>query len=246
MLYVGRALGLTPHRNAVGVVALGIDGPFEVANDPERPGLGYRTCRSVLIPPDTMHHLRASGRMAFLYVDPCSRDLVAVRAGAKNPTSRAYFDLLRERDLIERVIELENDRPWSEVRPEVAALLSDQSAPDPRVRLGLDLLHADVGERISLSRLAAATGLSNSRFRHLFRQATGVTVRRYRVWIAMGAAVRAMSEGETLTTAAHSAGFSSSAHLSSAFREMFGMEPSRLTRESFAMDGGARERGPPP
>ena len=37
-----------------------------------------------------------------------------------------------------------------------------------------------------------------------------------------------MIQGENLTAAALDAGFSSSAHFSATFREMFGMEPSRL------------------
>jgi AraC-like DNA-binding protein len=46
----------------------------------------------------------------------------------------------------------------------------------------------------------------------------------------MGAAVRASGEGASLTEAAHAAGFASSAHFSSAFRDMFGMMPSDLAR----------------
>ena len=41
-------------------------------------------------------------------------------------------------------------------------------------------------------------------------------------------ALRVVSEGETLTTAAFEAGFSSSAHLSSTFRAMFGLTLSSL------------------
>lgn len=75
----------------------------------------------------------------------------------------------------------------------------------------------------------APPAFPEGRFRHLFVAATGLPVRRYRLWIAMGSAMRAVARGETLTTAAHAAGFSSSAHFSSSFRGMFGMEPSRLS-----------------
>jgi methylphosphotriester-DNA--protein-cysteine methyltransferase len=46
----------------------------------------------------------------------------------------------------------------------------------------------------------------------------------------MGVALRSMAKGASLTDAAYEGGFGSSAHFSSAFREMFGMEPSRLAR----------------
>ena len=55
-------------------------------------------------------------------------------------------------------------------------------------------------------------------------------LRRYRIWNRMGAAVRACGEGASLTEAAHAAGFASSAHFSTAFRDMFGMMPSDLLK----------------
>jgi AraC-like DNA-binding protein len=46
----------------------------------------------------------------------------------------------------------------------------------------------------------------------------------------MGAAVGAVRDGASLTDAAHAAGFASSAHFSTAFRDMFGMMPSELVK----------------
>lgn len=230
-LYLGPALNLSPHRNAVAVLALGLDSPFGVANDPADPQAGYRPCRSVLIPPDTLHHLAGTvGIMAFLYVDPCSLDLPRLWAQAREATPRAGFDLAGEAALIALLGELGEGRPWAEVRPALETWLGGRAGTDARVRRGLDLLHRDAGARVGLKDLAAAAGLSDSRFRHLFKAATGVPVRRYRIWIAMGAAMRAIARGESLTTAALDAGFSSSAHFSAGFREMFGLEPSRLAR----------------
>ena len=39
-LYVGPGFGLSPHRNAVAVLAMGLDGPLEVAEDARDPGTG--------------------------------------------------------------------------------------------------------------------------------------------------------------------------------------------------------------
>lgn len=49
VLYLGPALGLTAHRNAVAVLAIGLDAPFRVAADPADPSAGHRRCRSVVI-----------------------------------------------------------------------------------------------------------------------------------------------------------------------------------------------------
>jgi AraC-like DNA-binding protein len=63
----------------------------------------------------------------------------------------------------------------------------------------------------------------------LFKEETGVPYRRYRLWTRMGAALKALRSGRSLTHAAHEAGFSSSAHFSTAFAEMFGLPPSRVS-----------------
>src|SRR6185295_13782805 len=76
VLYFGPAFGLTPHCNATGVLAVALDGTIGVADNPRARMPSYRQARSVLILPNSLHHLRVeSGRMAFLYVDPFGRDL---------------------------------------------------------------------------------------------------------------------------------------------------------------------------
>lgn len=231
-LFLGEALGLSAHRNAVGVLALGLDSAFDVALDPADPAAGHRRCRAALIPPNTQHHLTSTrGVMAFLYVDARSPDLARLQSLVRDPGPRAGFDLDGEAELIGRLARLaRGEADWSAARPGLDALLSGPGArpKDPRVRQALDLLHADPAARLSLEELARQAGLSTSRFIHLFKTATGVPLRRYKLWIAMGAAMRAIVAGETLTNAALDAGFSSSAHFSASFREMFGMEPSRL------------------
>ena len=76
-LFIGPAFGLSPHRNAVAVVAIGLQAPFELAWSTR----DYRRCRSALIPPNTLQHFReTSGAMAFLYVDAVSNDYAQLRA----------------------------------------------------------------------------------------------------------------------------------------------------------------------
>jgi AraC-like DNA-binding protein len=233
-LYLGPALGLSPHRNAVAVLALGLDDAFAVANNPGDPLAGYRRCRSALIPPNTLHHVTDTvGLMGFLYVDACSRDFDRLKSLVQDKTARAGFDLTLEEALIALLRDLASGvSSWQEVKAELNRHLAGASAIalDPRVRLALDALHTNISRRPTLKALANRVGLSESRLRRLFKSATGVPLRRYRIWIAMGAAMRAIARGRTLTTAAMDAGFSSSAHFSAAYREMFGMEPSRLVK----------------
>ncbi|MGY4399037.1 AraC-like DNA-binding protein [Sphingomonas sp. UYAg733] len=240
-IYLGPALNLSAHRNAVAVVALGLDHAFGVADPPAGSSGWYRRCRSAVIPPGTLHHFAVTcGRMAFLYVDPFSDDLFRLRASAATPMPHAAFDLAQQDPLIRIMTALADRRAdWPATRAALEPLLAGPARRpiDSRVKSALAILHRDAQERTTLETLAAHVGLSESRLRHLFKDATGVPLRRYRLWVAMRAALQTMARGESLTQAAMDGGFASSAHFSSAFRDMFGMEPSRLARGRMAMGG---------
>ena len=218
----------------MGALAVGLDAQFGFASDPAAPSADYRFCRTVLIPPNTFHHLaHTTGRMAFLFVDPRGRELERLAALAAARSQHAAFDLSIEGDLIELLSALESRSiEWHTARRILGEMLAEtpRRAIDPRVKRTLDRLHADPGARPALTDLARHVRLSESRLLHLFKAATGVPLRRYKLWIAMGSAMRSVARGDNLTTAALDAGFSSSAHFSATFRDMFGLEPSRLAR----------------
>ncbi len=232
--YVGPSLRLSPHRNAVAVLAIGVDRSFGVASDPEMPGSDYRNCRTALIRPNTLHHFDIkSGRMAFLYVDARSRDLEHLQALAAERAPNAAFDLSIENDLIDLTARLSDGKiEWKEARPQLGDYLGAGMSVriDHRTERLVERVHAEPSSRTSLSRMARQLGLSESRLMHIFKRDIGIPFRRYRLWVSMGAALRMIREGASLTDAALGAGFSSSAHFSASFREMFGIEPSRLGR----------------
>ena len=241
VLYLGPAFGLTPHRNATAVLAVGLDGPLEVADDPADAATRYRAARSVLILPNSLHHLRIErGRMAFLYVDPFGRDLKALIPRMSNATPRVAFDLREELAAIEIMTALAEGRIAAhEGRASLGELLGigEKAKSSARIAPALRYMRDEPQRAHRLTTLAARAGLSPSRFLHLFKAETGVPLRRYRIWNRMGAAVRTCGEGASLTQAAHAAGFASSAHFSSAFRDMFGMMPSDLAKALRAEPG---------
>ena len=238
-LYLGPAFGLSPHRNAVPVLCAGVDRTFEVARDPRRPRAGYEERRTVLVPANTLHHLRAGpGPMAFLYVDAQSEDFRRLRASAAAATERYAHALAGEAAYVAALQRLAAGRPWREASEEIAGALGlvVPDGGDARVTAALRRLAEAPAEPNTLASVSAHVRLSPSRFLHLFKAATGVPFRRYRLWTRMGAAVRALAAGARLTDAALDAGFSSSAHFSAAFREMFGMAPSRLVRAGLRIE----------
>ena len=232
VLYIGPAFGLTPHRNATGVLAVALDGTMGVADDPKARAPSYRVARSVLILPNSLHHLRIEGgRMAFLYVDPLGRDLAALRARMRDEGPRVAFDLADEGAAIGLLADIAARRLAAEqARDAVARLLGvgASAKADARIAAALARMRDDPCASHALADLARHAKLSPSRFLHLFKEVTGVPLRRYRIWNRIGAAAAAIAQGASLTEAAHAAGFASSAHFSSAFRDMFGMMPSDL------------------
>jgi AraC-like DNA-binding protein len=234
VLYLGPAFGLTPHRNATAVLAVALDGTLEVADDPADQNGRYRSARSVLIPPNTLHHLRIlKGPMAFLYVDPLSRDLAAINARMQDVTPRASFDLIDEAAVIDVLTGLADGCIAArEGRDALGELLGigPRTGPDERILSALRRMREEPHRSHSLVELGKSAGLSTSRFLHLFKAQMGIPLRRYRLWNRMGAAVSAFRDGVSLTEAAHAAGFASSAHFSAAFRDMFGMMPSEFLK----------------
>ena len=217
---------------------MGLEAPFEAGSIPDDATAGYRSCRSILVYPNTLQHFRdMDGVMAFLYLDPFSTDIDRIATAMQERDDRAAFGLAKEADVFSTLLALwRSEIDWGEARQALARDLLGVSRPvDARIAAALNLIHANPGARRSAAELAASASLSESRFLHLYTEETGVPLRRYKLGCAMGRAMRAIGRGESLTTAALDAGFSSSSHFSAAYREMFGIEPSQLPRARFVM-----------
>ena len=122
-----------------------------------------------------------------------------------------------------------------ELRAALSSLLAPRQATtraqmDERIIRTLSRLDAPESANWSLEELARDASLSPGRLRHLFRAEVGLPMRSYRLWARLRAAVSSIAVNPNLTRAAHEAGFADSAHLSRAFRSLFGLAPSTLQR----------------
>jgi AraC-like DNA-binding protein len=79
---------------------------------------------------------------------------------------------------------------------------------------------------IDVAMLADEIGLSVSRLTHIFTDEIGVPLRSYARWMRLVNAVERLANGQSITEAAHSAGFADAAHFTRTFRSMFGLTPS--------------------
>jgi AraC-like DNA-binding protein len=81
---------------------------------------------------------------------------------------------------------------------------------------------------VSLKTLAAISGLSPSRFMHVFTESVGMPLRQYILGLRLQRACFELTAGATVTSAACRAGFSDAAHLTRTFRRMLGITPTEL------------------
>ena len=175
--------------------------------------------RAVVIPPDMPHALERAGVATMVFVDAESaagRRIAARCAGAPACLDMTLIPTFgRARDVVESVLSTFDGPGMATVAlsPAIAAVVA-RLADDP-----------DAG---AAAEFAAEAKLSPSRFSQRFAREVGIPLRSYRRWVRMLLAVEALNSGASLTTAAHAAGFSDSAHLSRTFRDSFGIAPTDL------------------
>jgi AraC-like DNA-binding protein len=153
--------------------------------------------------------------MIFVYLDPLSDD----------------HSRLSSLDLVKTYELLHSSGALSARSPRLlheALGLEDRAAGAAVLERALRTLERDPDAFTDVDALAKQVRLSASRLQHVFSARVGLPFRRYRLWRRMTAAARILAAGGTLTRAAHGAGFASSAHLSTAFKSMFGLTPSAL------------------
>jgi AraC-like DNA-binding protein len=221
-LYVGPGLDLSPHLNVATTIAVSLRQPFELRTWAKSAGWSpWRSEVISVIPSETLHHLKSLGPMAFLYLDPLT--------DRRHPLSNAVLMRGRERlRLAAPQIGLDEAFAVFGLRP--------HGPQDVRIARVVREIERSPNAFGRLQDAAALACLSPSRFRARFDAEVGLPFRRYRLWRRMAAVMRTIAAGGSLTEAAHAAGFSSSAHLSSTFRRMFGLTASDLLALGVAID----------
>lgn len=218
--FIGPNLILEPYRTAVATILVGLDYDVSVSliEEVEQRAKSHPI---MVIPPDTLCEVSADGDIALIFCD-------------------AIADVYSEIDLrglgaqIEPLRQLLKAGP-SNTLPEVflrnvcgrLGMETEQTARTEIQRV-VHALGRSPEAFPSVEQAASLAGLSPMRFQHVFTETVGMPFRRYRQWRRMGRVIRELAEGESLTSAAYGAGFSNSAHLSTAFKAMFGLSPSAL------------------
>ena len=221
-MYIGPGLRLAPHHNVAATIAVALREPFELRTWARSTAWSnWKSHLSAMIPSETLHHLRSSGPMAFLYLDPLT--------DRRHLPSQAQLDSGRRR-LLEAGARIGITEAFAGfgLQPRLPS-----DARIAKVVLEVERRPDAFGRMREAAELAC---LSPSRFRARFDAEVGLPFRRYRMWRRMALVMRSIAQGRNLTAAALEAGFSSSAHLSSAFKRMFGLSASEIIALGVAID----------
>ncbi|MFA5937733.1 MAG: helix-turn-helix domain-containing protein [Sinimarinibacterium sp.] len=234
-VFIGTAGDHAPHRHHAVQVVLGMQGPVSVW----AAARGEIAAAGAVIAADCPHQL-ASGLAPLLLVylereSAAGRRLDAWCAGQTRVLSRAQVQALHDLLCEPSVIDAARIAAVVEVILDRAAVTTGIAFHDARIASSIAGLGRPLPERLPLAQLAAAAGLSPSRYAHLFRAHTGMPLRPYLRWLRLQHALGEIAAGATATDAAHAAGFADSAHLSRTFRATFGVTPSVLMNPALSL-----------
>ena len=243
-LFLGNGAGVIPlHAHYAIQIAFGLE-----------PGVRFRASErdqwtsytGAIIPSRQPHAMDASALTmnAVLFVEPETRE---GRAIAERFLSEGIVEIPPEllSDVAPPIFAAWRDGHGDEAIIDAARRVVNRLAggvlvaetSDERVLRAIAYINAHLDEPLTLEAVAAEAFLSPSRFRHLFVEQTGMALRPYILWRRFLKVWELLARGESLSLAAHRAGFADSAHLSRTSRRMFGFPPSLMPMRS-ASDAG--------
>lgn len=172
------------------------------------------------LPAGVPHRLMASQPVRMVYLDP------ATMKDSPLPSRTAAVAALTALQAGALELELDrwlNDEAWTDARCAPRGPHGDE-----RWGTVLQWLEQALDAPVRVVDAAHAVSLSPSRFMHWFAGVSGLSFRAYVRWLRLQLAVRSLADGNTLTEAAHLAGFADSAHLTRTFVATFGVRPASL------------------
>jgi AraC family transcriptional regulator len=230
-LYLGPSTKTSLHRNHAATWLVATQGTLQI-----NLSAGEAIENEVIFVPSETEFAttKADANIAALYWEPESDSFQRATRGLDTTSARGFKcqyglnELARLRD--DETTLAEADQLLAPLFGLNSLTSSATVFQDARIIEALKFLRESPHAYDSLDALANRVHLSSSRFQHLFKEKVGVPVRRYVLWLKMRRALDLAMAGDSLTTAALSAGFADSAHLSRTVRAIMGVAPQFLFR----------------
>ncbi|WP_235937740.1 helix-turn-helix domain-containing protein [Marinobacter caseinilyticus] len=219
-LVYGRLLPNRPHRHISASVLVGVDGPFHLQVQGR-----WRETRAALVAPDVSQALDPGTRTLWIaQMDPDAEPWLRLRGHLQGQPT---VDLALPSGNLSVVPE-PSCEGMAQYFQRLVALIGHFPEPlDPRVHRVCRLLRETLPEKLEVSVLASQVNLSASRLTHLFRQHTGVPLRRFLLHLKMSRALGHWQPGKPFSELALEAGFYDQPHMVRTARDMFDALPSR-------------------
>jgi AraC family transcriptional regulator len=226
----GTVIGLHSHH-ALQLV-LSQSGTVGLRASDDEPWVAYTAGLVASRQPHTMD-ATAAGYGTVVLVEPESREgqalqqlcddrgIVSVASDSVAAATAAYFDIWLARRSRPDVV--------AAIRNVIRAITNEVDTPPPtdeRILRAVAFINANLDRSLTLNEVAKEVFLSPGRFRHLFVEQTGMAMRPYVLWRRFMKVWTHTMNGESLSSAAHAAGFADSAHLTRTCWRMFGIPPS--------------------
>jgi len=176
----------------------------------------HKNIYAAIIPSNTLHAFRCEGaRCQLLFLDPLSpwgnyvstnyrmdpeQGVLANPVGISN-----FFNLQLPTYTLQEQSTIELDKRIGKCIVAIQNQLED--------------------DKLSIKALSLEACLSESRLSHLFKDQVGTSIRQYILWNRLSLALSKAVEGDSLTAAAHAAGFVDSSHFNKVFVQTFGSNP---------------------
>jgi hypothetical protein len=151
----------------------------------ETPRTTHR-CSVFIIKAGTQHRLQY-GHVVSIYIDPASNFIDSL---FKQAPAQDDVVLLSRADLHPSLLEISADTNLQTVIRNIQQATEQQRSGDPRLAQIISQLQSQEAETaLTREQLAAALGLSSSRFSHWFKEQTGMPLRSYKKWLKLRLAI---------------------------------------------------------
>ncbi len=94
----------------------------------------------------------------------------------------------------------------------------------------LDIIHARLGEALSLADLSEPLGVTQYQLINLFKRTTGLTPHAYVIQLRLDAARRTLAKGMSIAEVAVACGFYDQSALTKHFKRSYGLTPLQFAR----------------
>lgn len=243
-LFIGQLRPILAQSHAASTLVVSLDLPLQLLD--ETGGVVAKS-RSFLMPAGIELSMDTQGsRILICFLDALGVDLAILETRMQQSipvrNMSCYFDLKDADRVVAQAL------AWLQQRPDATAVFNwlDQwigsAGPelkvpgDARIARAIELIKRNYSKNDSIDDLAHELCLSVPRLAQLFRQLTGIPIRRYRMWHRLYVTLLGVSQGLSLNEAALNAGFSDYSHFSRAFKSIGGINPSDVLSGRNAMD----------